>query len=120
MCQKNSVYGIVFYASMIPLTLVRNTFTAEILMFMSFSSIGMSVYLSYVLFMMKNFCIVCFATHCINVYLLIKNWQSRRLIMAEVYADIDKKNNWFKYLLSDYFFTSAISNIVLRVFNYKF
>ena len=93
MCQKNSVYGIFFYASMIPLTLVRNTFTAEILMFMSFSSIGMSVYLSYVLFMMKNFCIVCFATHCINVYLLIKNWQSRRLIMAEVYADIDKKNN---------------------------
>ena len=78
---------------MIPLTLIRNTLTAEILLFMSFASIGVSAYLTFVLYKMKNFCIVCFITHCINIALLIKNWQSRRLTMAEVYADLNKKND---------------------------
>ena len=90
LCQKNSVYGVFFYGAMVSLILIRNTFTAEILLFMSLASIIISTYLTIILFQIRNFCIVCAATHVINIILLIDNWRSRREIMAEAYADIKR------------------------------
>jgi len=90
LCQKNSVYGVFFYGAMVALILIRNTFTAEILLFMSLASIIISTYLTIILFQIRNFCIVCAATHVINIILLIDNWRSRREIMAEAYADIKR------------------------------
>ena len=77
---------------MIPLTLMRNTAAAEILVLMSLSSIIVSTYLTVILIQLKNLCIVCAITHIVNILLLIQNWQERRQIMAEVYADLEKKD----------------------------
>ena len=57
-CQKNSIYGIVSYSLMIPLILIGNIFSAEVLLFMSLGSIVVSCFLAYVLWTMKNLCIV--------------------------------------------------------------
>lgn len=97
LCQKNSVYGLLSYLSMIPLVLTENLFAAEILLFMSLGSICISVFLAWVLWMQKNFCIVCGAIYIVNIWLLKLNWSSRLEIMATKYSDLEKeeikKNN---------------------------
>jgi len=92
LCQKNSVYGVFFYSSMLPLTLMRNTAAAEVLVLMSLSSIIVSTYLTVILIQLRNLCLVCAITHIVNILLLIQNWRARRQIMAEVYADVAKKD----------------------------
>ena len=97
LCQKNSVYGIVSYLSMVPLILIGNLITAEILLFMSLGSIAISLFLAYVLWITKNLCLVCASCYVINILLLYYNWNSRMEIMATTYSDIEieeiKKNN---------------------------
>ena len=77
---------------MLPLTLMRNTAAAEVLVLMSLSSIIVSTYLTVILIQLRNLCLVCAITHLVNILLLIQNWRARRQIMAEVYADVAKKD----------------------------
>ena len=56
-----------------------------------------SIFLAYVLVLLKTVCLVCIGTYVINIVILKHNWQSRKEIMAMKYADIEieqiKKDN---------------------------
>ena len=56
-----------------------------------------SIFLAYVLVLLKTVCLVCIGTYVINIVLLKQNWQSRKEIMAMKYADLEieqiKKDN---------------------------
>ena len=88
---------------------MQNVFAAEVLLIISLGSIvirypgfffnfqSFSIFLAYVLVLLKTVCLVCIGTYVVNIILLKQNWQSRKEIMAMKYADLEieqiKKDN---------------------------
>ncbi|XP_012260842.2 vitamin K epoxide reductase complex subunit 1 [Athalia rosae] len=73
----NSVYGLVFYSCMAVMS-VSNTYFATIVLiiFGILSNLG-SIYLGYILYMLKDICVLCIGTYlvnCVNLILAIRKF----------------------------------------------
>lgn len=72
----NPIFGIVFYGSVMVLCLFRFSLKVSgLLTLMSAASCIMSIYLAYILYFMKDICVVCVSTYVVNFLLLFLNFQ---------------------------------------------
>ncbi|GIY02668.1 vitamin K epoxide reductase complex subunit 1-like protein 1 [Caerostris darwini] len=70
--QPNSIFGVLFYFSFMPLSEVPNLTTSKVLIGLCILSNVCSIYLAYILaFILYDFCVVCVTTYLINFFLLI-------------------------------------------------
>ena len=79
--QPNSLYGIVFYSlfGLLYLCSGSSKFMATLQFYVFFISCLMSGYLGYILyFILKDFCVVCVATYCVNFLLLLLSYCKKR------------------------------------------
>ena len=64
----NSIVGLIFYASMLILLLLKLN---AVMLILSIISILVSIYLAIELLVQKNFCLVCILTYLINIAIFI-------------------------------------------------
>ncbi|XP_072127560.1 vitamin K epoxide reductase complex subunit 1-like protein 1 [Mobula birostris] len=80
--QPNSVYGLLFYLLQVLLSLTGSAVAAVVLLLTSLLSLAGSLYLAYILvFVLRDFCLVCVTTYVLNLLLFALNY--RRLIRLD-------------------------------------
>ncbi|XP_062514292.1 vitamin K epoxide reductase complex subunit 1-like protein 1 [Corticium candelabrum] len=69
--QPNAAFGMIFYCIFIFIGLTRSAFLETVGLVLAIGSCIVSVYLSYVLYLLKDVCIVCMATYIMNFLLML-------------------------------------------------
>lgn len=69
----NSAYGLLFYATTFFLAFFDE---ARIVFYLSIPALLVSLYLGYVLWKQKNYCLICLGIYGINIGLLVISWIS--------------------------------------------
>ncbi|XP_053551132.1 vitamin K epoxide reductase complex subunit 1-like protein 1 [Bombina bombina] len=81
--QPNSVFGILFYALQILLGFSQSAAATVTLIGTSLVSIAGSLYLAYILlYVLKDFCVICISTYMLNFSLLLLNIMRRKYLSA--------------------------------------
>eukprot|EP00092_Neocalanus_flemingeri_P005472 GFUD01005902.1.p1 GENE.GFUD01005902.1~~GFUD01005902.1.p1 ORF type:complete len:187 (-),score=36.61 GFUD01005902.1:207-767(-) len=81
--QPNSVYGIIFYSTMMLAAFMTNKVVSTIQFYLSLVSVAGSLYLAYILyFILQEMCPVCVSTYVVNILLFITSWCKKRSLSA--------------------------------------
>ena len=79
----NSVYGLIFFNVQLALGLMQNLFAAKALLYMSLMTLPVILYLASILiFILKDFCLVCVSTYVVNTALLFLHYKLFRYYEA--------------------------------------
>ncbi|KAK3781668.1 hypothetical protein RRG08_043579 [Elysia crispata] len=91
--QPNTVYGMAFYTFMATLALSSSSSSAVVQTVSSIAANFGSVYLGYILlFILKDFCLVCVSTYVVNFLLLVASViKLRRTVHDDIQASKKKK-----------------------------
>ncbi|MBN3274685.1 VKORL protein, partial [Polyodon spathula] len=82
--QPNSVFGVIFYLLQLGLGMLVSGWSVRFLIASSLVSLAGSLFLACILvFVLRDFCVVCVSTYLINVGLMIINVKKRRALAME-------------------------------------
>ncbi|KAL9981633.1 hypothetical protein ACROYT_G010365 [Oculina patagonica] len=88
----NSIFGILFYSSIVLLGMFKSKAAAWIMFLFSLLSCVGSIYLGYILFyILHDTCVVCISTYVVNALLLILNLVTLNRVMTRVDAKKKKE-----------------------------